>query len=255
VALSQRRAGIVGRLKARRTRRREGLVLVEGVRAVREALDAGAAVAFAIVSPRLLRSAEGRSLREALDRGQVVDVPDEELVRLADTESPQGVLVVVHEPGGGGSDFGGTRLLVLDAVQDPGNVGTLVRGAVAFGLDGVVCLDGTVDPWAAKAVRAAAGTTFRIPISTVPAPQLVARLEEGGIPLFAAAADGANVEGRRGVARFALAVGNEGAGVRAALLEAAVDVLAVPMRGPVESLNVGVAGSILMHVLMGGATE
>jgi TrmH family RNA methyltransferase len=255
VTLSQRRTRLVGRLRSRKTREREGFVLVEGVRAVREALDADVDVSFAVVAPRLATSEEGRAIRVALGPRSIEEVTDRELEALSDTESSQGVLLVVREPAETGRTAGRESLLVLDGVQDPGNAGTLVRGAVAFGLDGVVFLDGSVDPWATKTVRASAGTIFRIDVTSMSAPELIEELARHGVPLFAAASDGANVEGWKGTPRFALAVGNEGAGVRPGLREAAVAVVAVPMRGPAESLNVGVAGSILMHVLTAGAGE
>lgn len=276
--LSQRRARLMQRLRGRKTREREGRVLVEGVRAVYEALDAGAPVEFAVVSPRLESSSAGRALLERLGGGgsssEILSVSDAELEALSDTEHPQGVLLVCGEPeatldgltGHGGQEGRWARsgaahdapepcILVLDAVQDPGNVGTLVRSAVAFGLDGVLCLDGTVDPWSAKAVRASAGTVFRVPVVTLRAEEAVRWMRECGMAIVVAAADGLSADAWRARLEdgsgsgLALVVGNEGAGVRSELREAADATVAVEMRGPAESLNVGIAGSILMHEL------
>lgn len=255
--LSQRKARLLKRLTVNKTRAREGLVLVEGVRAVAEALDAGASISFAVVSPRLDSTEDGRVVRERLegDAGpaldlHVVEVADSEMAEVADTERPQGVLVVCEEPTVSLVEALGSspRVLVLDAVQDPGNVGTLIRSAVAFSFDLVVALDGTADPWSSKAVRSSAGTIFRIAVARVGVDEVVASLSSAGLPILVASAEGsAGLEAPGG--GFALVVGNEGVGVRDALRRVASQVVAVPMTGPAESLNVGIAGSILMSDL------
>jgi TrmH family RNA methyltransferase len=149
-----------------------------------------------------------------------------------------------------------TSTLILDAIQDPGNVGALIRSAVAFGFGGVVVLDGTGDPWGAKAVRAAAGMTFHIPVHSCDADSAIAAVSEMGSTLYCASAEGKPLRGPRqghgtstGGAGFALVLGNEGAGVRPVLREAADSIVSVEMNGAAESLNVGIAGSILMHEL------
>lgn len=253
MALSQRRARIVGRLRRRRTREREGLVLVEGVRGATEALDAGAEVRFVLASPRLEESEEGRSLLARLGgSGADVDrVDDETLASLSDTETPQGVLLACVEPRASLSDTvrPGGRYLILDAVQDPGNVGTLIRAATAFALDGVLALDGTVDPWNPKTVRASAGMAFRIPVLVVGCADALEAMASADVPLLVAAADGGLPERGRSPGGWGLAVGNEGSGPRAEVLEAARAVVGIPMPGPAESLNAGMAGSILLYAL------
>lgn len=247
--LSQRRTRTIERLRARKTREREGLVLVEGVRAVREALDCGASAVFAVTSPKLAATADGAALAVRLAGLDAEEVADDELAGLADTVNPQGVLLVCRQPERSLERMEGVRFLLLDAVQDPGNVGTLVRAAVAFGLDGIVCLDGTADPWGPKVVRASAGTVFRSPPAPARTEDVRPWLAERGVPLLVADAAGEDAERRRGAPRFALAVGNEGVGVRDFLRASADAIVAVPMSGPAESLNAGVAGSILMHTL------
>ena len=246
--LSQRRSKLVARLRARKSRMREGRVLVEGVRAVGEALDAGAEVDFAVVAPRLGLSEEGGRIRARLGEVDVVEVSDSELDALSDTDHPQGVILVCLEPRLGLDALAqGSRWLVLDAVQDPGNVGTLVRSAVAFGFDGVVCLDGTVDPWGAKVIRASAGMAFRLPVIVCTVSDMLNAFAERGTPVLVGAADGSSDVAP--LRSFALVLGNEGAGVRNQVRSAATETVAVSMRGPSESLNVAVAGSILMHDL------
>lgn len=250
--LSQRRSQLIGRLRQRKTRVREGLVLVEGVRAVGEAIAAGSEVSFACVSPRLEQTVEGMALKERLVRSEcdVTLLDDDELSALADTEHPQGVLLVCREPSPNPETVGG-RILVLDAVQDPGNVGTLIRAAVAFQLNAVLVLDGTADPWSPKAVRASAGMAFRLPVHSLSSGDLVELLGATGTELLTATASGIDVRRVAVGERWALAVGNEGAGVRSELRAAGGREVAVRMPGPAESLNAGVAGAILLHALTG----
>ena len=252
MGLSQRRRQILGRLRHRKTREREGLVLVEGVRAVREALAAGAVARFAVASPALDRLEEGRAARAALARAGVeVDaVDDREVAELADTGHPQGVLLVCAEPTAAADAVrAGGRYLVLDAVQDPGNVGTLMRTATAFDVDAVVVLDGTADPWGAKAVRASAGMVFHRPVLQRGGEDAVALLRAAGVPLLVADATGSDVAEAVPPGGWALVVANEGAGPREALRRAADRLVRVPMPGPAESLNAAVAGALLLYAL------
>jgi len=237
-------------------------VLVEGVRAAAEALDSGASASFAVVSPALDASTGGRELLRRLRDVEVVEASVADLKLLGDTEHPQGVLLVCDEPATKLEAAIGGRTLLLDAVQDPGNVGTLVRSAVAFGFDGIICLDGTADAWGAKAVRAAAGMTFRIPLVGCDATTAIAAFAAAGVPIYCASAEGPSADmlsRESGVANavstFALALGNEGAGVRDEIRAAAETTIGVRMHGGAESLNVGIAGSILMHELTRPDTE
>lgn len=224
-------------------------MLVEGVRAVTEVLNAGAVVSFAVVSPRLLQTDAGVELGARLLPYEPAEVTDCELCDVSDTDHPQGVLVVCQEPVYSVADIPHSgRVLVLDGVRNPGNVGTLVRSAVAFGVDTIVCLEGTVDPWGAKAVRASAGMVFRLPVVQCGGSEGMAALKERDIPILVASAEGNSVWGDRFQA-FGLVVGNEVGGVRARLRERAEATIAVDMKGDAESLNVGIAGSILMHAL------
>jgi TrmH family RNA methyltransferase len=160
------------------------------------------------------------------------------------------VLLVGAEPEASlGSLRARGRYLVLDGVQDPGNAGTLVRSAVAFGLDAVLFLDGAVDPWIPKTVRASAGMIFRIPVLRATSAEVVERLHGVLVPMFVADAEGDDPRASSTAEGFALIVGNEGAGVRRGLAQQADAVLGVGMPGPAESLNVAMAASILLYAL------
>ena len=253
--LSKSRRQLIGRLKTRKGRPREGLVLVEGVRASAEMLAAGADIRFVVRSPRLLDTEAGRTLASTLARRgpETVEVDDADLAELSDTEHPQGVLCVCTEPG---LDLAQLRprtpatVLLLDGLQDPGNLGTLIRAARAFGVDAVIVLDGSVDPWNPKAVRAAAGACFHTHIARASWAEARPWLEEQHIEILAADPDGDDVRSFQPCGSWALAVGNEGAGLRADIAAASSKHIAIPMPGTAESLNAGVAGSILLYSLL-----
>lgn len=263
MSLSRRKEKLVGRLRNRRMRAREGRFLVEGLHTSAEAVAARIEIDFAVATTGLRRSEAGAELVERLEsEGIPVEWVDEDtLADLSDTETPSGPLLVCREPEHGLGQIldaagGGGRYLVLDAVQDPGNLGTLIRAGRAFGLDGALALDGTVDPWNPKAVRAAAGTSFRIPVVKAGWEEVEPALAERDVGLLVAESGGADVAEVAPERPWALVVGNEGSGPRSGVLGAARERVAVPMPGGAESLNVGVAGAILLYVLSrAGATR
>jgi TrmH family RNA methyltransferase len=167
--------------------------------------------------------------------------------------TPQGLLVVAAIPAADWRDIRDPRILVVDGVQDPGNLGTMIRTAEALGAGGVIILPGTVDPWAPKSVRAASGSSFRIPVLECGHQAAIDELEQRGIPLWATAADGDPL-GRpdKGLERVALVVGNEGAGVSGMIREAAQRIVAIEQTADAESLNVAVAAAILLDRILGG---
>ena len=237
----------------RKDREAEGLFLAEGVRVVEELLDAAIPVRKSVVSPALYETERGGRLAARLTAaGPVLDAGRNELNELADTSTNQGVLVVAEIPFADldALPLGETStLLVLDGVQDPGNLGTLIRSATAFGCDAAAYLPGTVDPWNPKAVRASAGTVFRTPIVAAGPESLADWLGEHGYLLLGADAAGRPVDRLALSGRTALAVGNEGGGLSGFLRSRADSLVAVPMAEAVESLNVAVAAGILLYLV------
>jgi TrmH family RNA methyltransferase len=142
--------------------------------------------------------------------------------------------------------------LVLDAVQDPGNFGTLVRCADAFGVNLVIAMTGTVDPWNPKAVRAAAGAAFHVPIVQAKTATALDWLEAQGFAIWAADAGGEPALSLDRPSRVALVAGNEGAGISDAVTQRTGRHVAVPIRGRADSLNVAVATGILLYLLTAG---
>jgi TrmH family RNA methyltransferase len=186
-------------LHRRRGRERRGLALAEGVRLVEEALDAGLALRGAAISPALEATTRGRTLKSALaTRGvRVEDVSEEELARLADTEHPQGVVAVVEPRTWTLDDVAaapGAPVLVLDGVQDPGNVGTMLRAALGLGAAGVVALKGTAELTNPKVLRGSMGALFRFPAVAAEVETYLGWARAGSIETWVAAADGVAIE-------------------------------------------------------------
>src|SRR5262249_23052781 len=134
-----------------------------------------------------------------------------------------------------------------DGVQDPGNVGTLLRTAFALGAGGAVLVKGTADPMNPKVLRAAAGGTFRLPVAAVNEGDIVPWLARENAVLWAAAAEGAPISRLMPTDGLVIAVGSEGAGVRPELRSLAHDRVAIPLARGAESLNVAVAAGIILH--------
>jgi len=242
-------------LLRRKEREKRGLLIAEGTRVVSDLLDAGHPVLHGLfVEDGLADPAIGdivRRLRAGGVKCEAVSASD--LAEFADTVTPQGILVVAGIPLGKWEDLRELRLLVVDGVQDPGNVGTLIRTAEALGAAGVLVLPGTADPWSPKAVRAAAGSCFRLPILTLDHREAIEGLRARDVPLWAAAADGEPY--RRGdpvPARVAIAVGNEGAGLSDLIRSSADRTVGIELSGVADSLNVSAAAAILLDRILGG---
>ncbi len=251
--LGRGRKSLLRKLQGRR-RAKEGRWVAEGPRVVEELLRSRLPVDFVVVSRDLGSSPAGaRLLRRLEEVGvELVVADDGEMREVAGTEEPQGVLAVASEVDPALSEIqweGAGGVLVLDRVQDPGNVGTLVRTAWALGVHAVVALDGTSDPWSAKALRSSAGGAFHLPVARASVDELLTWLASAGIQLLAADSSGGPPPEESVPARWALVVGNEGSGVRPRLLNAAAHRVQLPMPGGAESLNASVAGSILLYLL------
>jgi TrmH family RNA methyltransferase len=180
-------------------------------------------------------------------------VNDHEFRSAAETDSPQGVLAIAEIPERSFEELPlqeTARVLVLDAVQDPGNVGTMLRTAAALGVTATVALPGTVDLWNAKVVRSAMGAHFRHYAFSAPLDALAAFARTHHVAVWIADAHGTPLERCPETSalpdRLALVVGNEGAGVSPTATAYATRTVALPIRD-VESLNVAVAAGIFLY--------
>lgn len=254
--ITRTRSKLIRKLKSRKQREATGAFLAEGVRIVEELLAAGWDIDFAVTSPSLTRSGRGRRLIDQMERSgwARADVSDAELGELADTQAPQGVLAVARYPKRCLADFqpaARAAVLVFDRLSDPGNLGTLLRTGYALGVDWAIALPGTVDPWNAKAVRAAAGALFRLPVTQEPWTEVSGWLREHAFIILCADPGGEDLP-RAGepIERFALVLGNEPAGLAAEVRPGCDRRVAVKLPGDMDSLNVAVAGALLLDRLL-----
>jgi RNA methyltransferase, TrmH family len=250
---------VIRDLQLRRGRERRGLALAEGVRLVEEALAAGVGIRAAAVSPHLEGSRRGTALKEALARARVplTAMDDRALAALADTDHPQGVIAVIEPPRWGWEHLRGDTgsvVVALDAVQDPGNVGTILRTAHGLGAAGVVALKGTAELHNPKVIRGSMGALFRLPVVSGCEAELLGWAAQHGAQLWVSDAAGTPL-GRIALRPAAapplcLIVGNEGAGVSQALAARAAQRVAIPLRAGAESLNVAVAAGIILYEVL-----
>ena len=238
---------------------KEGLFTVEGLRLAEMAAESDWKICHALVTERAMTGQRTRILTNTLlERGIPTFLVAEKLFStLSDTDSPQGVLLVVERPRGGSLDtlYQGCRAdeaplyIALDRVQDPGNVGTILRTADAAQASGVILLSGSADVYSSKVVRATMGAVFHVPfVIGVTAEELIHFAESASIALLAAACDAeACTHFAADLRRSALVVlGNEANGVSEEILRAAEHIY-IPMRGHAESLNVSAAATAILY--------
>jgi RNA methyltransferase, TrmH family len=196
-----------------------------------------------------------RVIDAAADAGvDVIEVAPQVLGVLTETVTPQGVVAVARSTEVSLEDLGSDPqlVLVLAGVTDPGNAGTLLRSAAAAGADGVVFAEGSVDPFNPKVVRSSAAALFRVPIvRAVPLEEVAVAMKESGCTLLGAAAGGKNAFTEADLsAPVALFLGNEAGGLSDPARDLVDELVAVPMPGEIDSLNVSAAGSILLFEII-----
>jgi TrmH family RNA methyltransferase len=241
-------------LRRRRARERQKLFVAEGVRAVEELLRSPLRIRGILVAPQLAGALRGSALLADVRRSgaDIAEVDEREFASAAETESPQGVLAIGEIPDAGLSDLAlpeRARLVVLDAVQDPGNVGTILRTAAALHASAVVAMPGTVDLWNAKVVRSAMGALFHRPAFMSTWAELDTFRDANALALWGADAAGAPLDTMTPPTRLGILVGNEGAGLSPEALARAEHRVSLPISSTVESLNVAVATGILLYQL------
>lgn len=231
----------------RKDRRRERLFVIEGVRLMQEALRSGVTFEIVVYNPdQLETTGRGQEVLAAIaGLSNAYPATAEVVAAASDTITPQGVIAAVRWPSIEPVRRG--VQLVLDALQDPGNVGTLLRSAEATGVSQVICIAGTADVYSPKVVRSAMGAHFRLPIKQdvqwdegatllVDADNIYAAVVSAAMPYYAA-------DWRQ---PSALIIGNEANGVGAVGLAIATKEICIPMARSVESLNAAVAGSVIL---------
>ncbi|MCL1630583.1 RNA methyltransferase [Sporolactobacillus sp. CPB3-1] len=245
VSLQNEKVKLWKKLKLRKWREREQKYLIEGPHLVQEAVFS----AREQVNTILIDEAFHLPAEWPLDGIEIFQVTHKIFTELTQTETPQGIIAICEmsrpavllKPG---------RYLLVDGVQDPGNLGTLIRTADAFGLDTIYLGDGCVDGYNAKTLRSAQGSHFHLPVVHKNLFQLSKEMKAQKIPLYGSSLQGheldqVSVNGPY----FGLVVGNEGNGASPELLAEMDQQVKIPMRGSAESLNVAVASGILLYWL------
>ena len=235
----------LSKLQTAKGRKKAGLYLLEGEHLVEEAIKEKAPIELMVVSSNRLEDYQHLLEQTVV---QVLVVSQEVFQKLSMTETTQGILAIVKienqtEPPCSG------RIIILDAVQDPGNLGTIVRTADAAGFDAVVLGTGTVDLYNDKVIRSMQGSHFHIPVLQADLREYLAALKNQGVEVAVTALhrDSKDYSILQGKSDIAIVVGNEGQGVSSEVIELADVVVTIPMFGKAESLNVAIASALLMY--------
>ncbi|WP_446743722.1 TrmH family RNA methyltransferase [Silvibacterium acidisoli] len=231
------------------SRSETGLVAIEGEKLIGEALSSGLALGAVFV-----RSGSEAQLDRLPIPGdvEILELPPDVFTSAVNTESPQGIAALVRPPAFTLDDILEQKqtplIFVAAGLQDPGNLGTLIRSAEAFGATGAILLPGTVSPWNQKALRASAGSVFRLPVVSAKEDMAFAAVRKANIALLAAVVEDARPLSAVDLAApAAIVLGNEGNGIPQRVLEHATHRIIIPCPGPVESLNAAIAGSVILY--------
>lgn len=229
------------KLRKRKDRMITNTFLIEGFHLLEEAINSNWVIREVITQHEV-------ELPEWCNQFPIVEVSDHVFGHISQTKTPQGIAAVAEMKETQSID--GNFILLIDAVQDPGNLGTMIRTADACGVSGVVLGLDTVDIYNEKVIRATQGSLFHIPIVRRDLKDEIYRLQNNEFQIWATALQGAEQFDKiEAPEKIALLVGNEGAGVKEGLLHAADKIVKIPIYGKAESLNVSVAAGILMYYL------
>jgi TrmH family RNA methyltransferase len=232
-------------------REESGLFLCEGEHMVAEAIrHAPSDICTVFVEDS--QTERFAPLLAAVPDAVCISVPAGVLAAISQVKTPQGIAAAVQLPQTVPLNALGARILLLENVQDPGNVGTMLRTLDAAGFDGCILTPGCADPYAAKALRATMGSVFRVPVSrAASAAEAVNVLKDSGYAVIAAVLDGEDFFQREPLPqKVCLIIGNEGAGITPETAALCTHRYRLPMRGGAESLNAAIAAAVMMYELV-----
>ncbi|UZJ80349.1 TrmH family RNA methyltransferase [Fictibacillus sp. KU28468] len=233
------------KLYTRKERDKLGQYIIEGPHLIEEAMNHNVQIAHLIIEESYPMPNEWEQLRlnPWVVSKKIMGI-------LSDTEHPQGVMAICRMSSKELQVKTGGKYLLVDGVQDPGNLGTIIRTADAAGLDGIVLGEGTVDVYNSKVLRSTQGSLFHLPVVKGNLQDWIAACRQEQVPVFVSALKGAqSLHDVQSSGTFALVVGNEGSGVRMEIMESADQLVYIPMFGNAESLNVAVAAGIMLYEL------
>lgn len=235
------------KLKTSKGRKKAQAYLIEGEHLVQEAISGKIPLDRIVVSEEYDFESENGQAYPVTELSQAL------FEELSFTMSPQGIMGIVHqEPTEQDWTPRGTRYILLDGVQDPGNLGTIIRTADAANYDGVILGSGTVDVYNDKVIRSTQGSLWHLPIINMPLEEAIPRLQNQGVQVVATTLNERSVSYQElnSKDKLAFIVGNEGAGVSQEFIEISDKTVNIPMPGRAESLNVAIASGILMFVYL-----
>ena len=217
--------------------------LIEGWHLFEEAVQAGAKIEKIFVLAEYAAKLG--------DYPQTVLVTEEILLDLADSQTPQGIVAVIQKEEERLPDFSQGKYLFLEDVQDPGNVGTMIRTADAAGFSGVLVSTQSADIYSLKTLRSMQGSHFHLPIYRMSVENFLEQAQKSGLPILATtlSKDSKDYRELDRLEDFALVMGNEGQGISQAMADQADQLVHINMKGQAESLNVSIAAGILMFYL------
>jgi TrmH family RNA methyltransferase len=229
----------------------EGECAIEGVKLVEEAIRAGQRMGGMFFSESARRLAE-KLLPQIGARVEILVLPDALFNSIVPSDTPQGVAALVKIRVVSASQLleraNDGPIVVAAGLQDPGNLGTILRSAEAFGAAGAFFTEGTVSPYNAKLLRGSAGSIFRLPVVQIAASELIPLLRQRGTRLVATSSHkGMPLSGVKWTLPLAIFIGNEGAGLSRELLHQMDETVVIPQAAQVESLNAAVAASIVLY--------
>lgn len=245
----------IKKLKRKRNRWQEEKFIIEGSKMIEEALEAKEEISHIIFSEEVRDREDYRLLLQGVDIStNIVQVSRGIFEEISDTESPQGIMALVSF---GVRDIRDIlekkkkNLIFLDSLQDPGNLGTIIRTADAFKIDGIIIGENTVDPYNEKVVRATMGSIFRLPIYVCEDNEsFIKEARDLGYKLFSTDLKGQALYLEEFSPHNIIIIGNESKGVSNSLSQLVDSRIKIPMPGEAESLNAGVAASIIMYEAM-----
>lgn len=241
------------KLYHKRQRKKEGKFILEGYRIIDEAFKAGAVIESIFMTPEFASGEEGRDIIGRINNREAVNLLEDILLKkISDTDTPQGIIAVAREVNYNPEDMfrEAQIILVLDRIQDPGNMGTIIRTAVAAGADGIISLKGCVDIYNLKVLRSTMGAIFNIPVLHMDLAEFKEVIIEKSRDFEVV---GTGLSGNRYHYEptyskpVMLIIGNEACGVRDDLLKLSDYIVKIPIIGRIDSLNVAVATGIILY--------
>ena len=233
---------MLSKLKTKKYRDELSLFTIEGERSCREAISSDFSVHSVVMSESYYKKSD-----LDFEEYDAIVTPDKIFDSLSDTKTPQGIMVVLKIPDC--KEINEGRYIYCDCIQDPGNAGTIIRSADAFGFSGVIFSQNSVDVFSPKVIRSTMGSIFHIDILTNKDASYLCEMKEKGFFITASALSGEsrNSKNMTILKNQIFVIGNEGAGVSEEILSLADEIVHIKMQGAAESLNASVAASVLMY--------